>query len=146
MNEEEQKSFGFLLSRYFLHGFLFSIVFLLLVLGWAVVLIVLVAFGAIIGLILGLILLLFIIGGLNTFLMKEIWGLSVKGDWKSLLVHGLILFLVLFIVSIPSFVVNAVFPSIPIQIIVFIVYCFIDGYVARGVGGGWEEQTDYNSQ
>lgn len=114
MNEEEHKSFGFLLSRYFLHGFLFSIVFLLLVLGWAVVLIALVAFGAIIGLILGAILLLFIIGGLNTFLMNEIWGLSVKGDWKSLFVHGLILFLVLLIVGIPSFVVNALLPSIPI--------------------------------
>lgn len=146
MNEEEHKSLGFLLSRYFLHGFLFSIVFLLLALGWVVVLFALVAFGAIIGLILGVILLLFIIGGLNTFLMNEIWGLSVKGDWKSLLVHGLVLFLVLLIVGIPSFVVNIVLPSIPLQIIVFIVYCFIDGYVARGVGGGWEEQTGYNSQ
>jgi hypothetical protein len=72
-------------------------------------------------------------------LWKEFGVFNRKPIEKSLLIHGLVLFFVLLIVSIPSIVINFSMPSIPVAIVVFIVYCFIDGYVARAVGNMGEE-------
>jgi hypothetical protein len=43
-------------------------------------------------------------------------------------------------VAIPSFLINIVLPSLVTTIVLFIVYCFIDGFVAASVAGGWEEE------
>jgi hypothetical protein len=142
---EEQKPLSFLLPRYFLHGLFFNVIFFLLTIAWAILLAGLIIFGAIIGLIIGIIILFFIYGAINVFLMERIWDFRVKADWKSLLTHGLAMFFVLLIVSIPSIIINFLAPSIPVAIVVFIVYCFIDGYVAKAVGGMWEE-TDYGEE
>jgi hypothetical protein len=142
---EEQKPLSFLLPRYFLHGLFFNIIFFLLAFAWAILLVGLMILGAIIGLIIGIVILFFILGAINVFLMERIWDFRAKADWKSLLTHGLALFFVLLIVSIPSVVINFSVPSLPVAITVFIVYCFIDGYVAKAVGGMWEE-IDYGEE
>lgn len=127
------------LMKYFLHGILYSGFFLVLVFVWAVIFVVLVVIGSFIGFIIGVILLVFIIGGLNILLTSFIWSVSVKSDWKSLLVHGFVLIVVLLIASIPSIIINLIAPSLVTSIVIFLVYCFIDGFVSKNVALFWEE-------
>ena len=142
---EEQKPLSFLLPRYFLHGLSFNIIIFLLSFAWAILFVGLLILGAIIGLIIGIVLLFFILGAINVFLMERIWDFRAKADWTSLLIHGLALFFVLLIVSIPSLIINLLAPNLPVTIVIFVIYCFIDGYVARAVGGIWEE-IDYDEE
>lgn len=140
---EEDRSLGHLLPRYFLHGLLFSLILILLIFVWAFLAVALVFIGSILGLIIGIVLLFFIFGGINTFLMQEIWKISTKSGLLSLFTHGLVLFLVLLLVSIPSLIINFLAPNIAVSVILFVIYCFVDGYAAKAVGGNWEEeQTD----
>jgi len=142
VEEEEGYSWTSLLARYFLHGIAFSVLLLLLGFVWAVILVVLVVVGLFIGLIIGLIVLFFIIGGLNAFLTDFIWSIPVRSDWKGLLGHGFVLFLVLLIVGIPSYLVAIVAPGIVTSIVMFVAYAFIDGYVAKNVGKMWESEEE----
>ena len=130
-----------LLPKYFAHGLLFSAVNIMLTLVLAVLLPGLVIFGAIIGLIIGLLLLFLTEGAINSFLMGRIWNLAVRTHWTSLLAHGLVVFVTLLTVSIPSFIVNSYIPSWPVTIGLFLAYCFIDGYVAKTVGKNWVGQA-----
>lgn len=126
--------------KYFLHGILFSILLLVLGIFWLVIFAVLVAFGFIIGFIIGFFVLFLIVGGLNSFLTDMIWSIPVKTRWISLLGHGLLLFIVLIIVSIPQLIINIVAPNLAVQIVLFVVYAFVDGFVAKRIGGIWEEE------
>jgi vacuolar-type H+-ATPase subunit I/STV1 len=140
---EEDSSLGHLLPRYFLHGLLFSLILIILIFVWVFLTVALVFIGSILGLIIGIVLLFFIFGGINTYLMHGIWGISIKGNLLSLFTHGLVLFLVLLLVSIPSLIINLLAPNLAVSIVLFVFYCFVDGYVAKAVGGNWEEeQTD----
>jgi hypothetical protein len=78
--EEEQKTLSFLLTRYFLHGLFFNIIYFLLGFAWAILLVGLVIFGAIIGLIIGIVILFFILGAINVFLMERIWSFQPQAD------------------------------------------------------------------
>ena len=120
-----------ILAKYFVHGILFSAMFLVTVFVWAFIFVLLVIGGAFIGLILGFIVLFYIIGEINAFLADLIWDIPVTTDWKSLLLHGFALFFVLTIAQIPSFLVNFIMPSLATTIVLFIVYCFIDGFIAK---------------
>jgi len=139
MEEVTQAS---LLLKYFLHGISFSGLFLILGIVWAFIFVVLVVIGFFIGFIIGILLLFFIIGGLNTVLTDLIWGVPIKSDWKSLLAHGFVLFIVLLIVSIPSLIINFIVPSLVALIFMFIIYCFIDGFIAKSVAGYWQEEYE----
>lgn len=149
---QEQESLGFLLLRYLVHGLLFNMIFFVLSFVWLAIFVSLVILGAIIGLIIGIIVLFLILGAANSFLMGRVWGIPAKSDWKSLLTHGVALFLVLLIVSIPSVVVVFALPrtSLPTRVLVsaviFTAYCFIDGLVAKSVGNVWEEEIDSSEQ
>jgi hypothetical protein len=127
--------------NYFAHGILFSVITIFMTIVWIFLLVVLFIAGALIGLIIGIIILFFIYGGINTFLMNEVWGILTKDDWKSLLFHGFTLFVMLLLVSIPQIVINVLMQNVAMAIILFVVYCFVDGYVARNVGGGWEKEA-----
>jgi|YelNatPaOPRAMG01_1025707.scaffolds.fasta_scaffold03275_14 hypothetical protein len=139
MGEQPQ---GSLIPKYFLHGILFSILFLGLAFFWALILAALVAIGLFIGLIIGLLVLFLIIGGLNVALTDFVWQIPIKSDWKSLLAHGFVLFMALLVVSVPSIIIRLAIPSIVTTIVLFIVYCFIDGFVAKNIAGYWEEEDE----
>jgi len=128
-----------LLGRYFLHGILYSIISLGLVFVLAFVIVGLVVVGLWIGLIIGLVLLFLVIGGINVFLMNVLWNISVESNLLSLFFHGLLLGVAFLLVSIPVLIINMFVPSIATTIVLFIVYCFIDGYVAKNVATVWEE-------
>jgi hypothetical protein len=105
----------------------------------AFVIVGLVVVGLWIGLIIGLVLLFLVIGGINVFLMNVLWNISVESNLLSLFFHGLLLGVAFLLVSIPVLIINMFVPSIATTIVLFIVYCFIDGYVAKNVATVWEE-------
>lgn len=129
-----------LLLRYFIHGFAYSILMLILGVLWAVTFAVLLVIGSFIGFIIGLLVLFVLVGGLNSLLTDIIWSVHVKTGWTTILVHGLVLVIVLVIAGIPQLIVNLyVAPNLPTQIALFIIYAFIDGFVARKIGEQFEE-------
>jgi len=142
MVEENSKEslLRYLLPRYFVHGLLFSIFGLIIGIVLIIILLGLFVFGALIGLIIGLILLFLVFGAVNTFLMDRIWNIQVNENWKSLLVHGFALVIAFLVVSIPSFIISLYAASLPTTIVLFIIYCLIDGYVAKAVGSYWREK------
>ncbi len=129
-----------LLGKYFVHGALFSILGLALSFVWVAILIVLVMLGFIIGLLIGFVALFFIIGWLNSMLTSFIWHMSIKTDWKSILVHGLVLSIVFIIIHIPSIIINLAAPNVITVIVLLIIYAFVDGYLARHIGGIWQKK------
>ena len=133
-------SLGDLLLRYFLHGVAFSLLGTVLLLVWVMLLLFLVMIGWFIGLIIGIIALLLFISGLNVFLSGVIWSINVKTGVLSLLGHGLVLGLLQAVAHIPAIIVNLAIPSLASTIPVFVVYCFVDGFIAKSVAGWWEEE------
>lgn len=143
--ERKSHSWAFLLARYFLHGISFSALLAISLIVWSFVAAFLVVTGFVIGLILAFVVLFIIIGGLNIVLTESIWHVSIKQDWKDILVHGLLLSIVLSLAGIPSLIINFAVPSWITATALFVVYCFIDGFLARRVAFVWERQTSYDS-
>jgi len=138
VKENSKKSpFRYLLLRYFAHGLLFSVLGLIIGIVLGIILLGSIFFAALIGLIIGLILLFLFLGAVNTFLMKRIWGIQLKKNRMSVLDHGFALAAAFLLVSIPSFIIGLYAASLPMAIVLFIIYCFIDGYVAKTVGSYW---------
>jgi hypothetical protein len=141
-----------LLGKYFVHGILFSIIGLVFGFGSSGILMVLVQLDTIffisppvvwlarwgIGLLIGFVVLFFFMGGLNSMLTGFIWHVSIKTDWKTVLVHGLALSIAFIMVHIPSIVISPAAPSIVTVVVLFIAYAFVDGFVARHIAGMWQ--------
>lgn len=136
--------------KYFFHGIAFSFIMIFLAIVWVFILVALMMVGLFVGLeigiplffvglAIGILLLFFVVGGLNAVLISLIWKVEVKSDWKSVLFHGIVLFFAMLVASIPSIFVGFLMSDLTIRIVLFVVYCFIDGYVAKNVGCYWEQ-------
>ena len=129
------------ISKYFIHGFAFSVLFLILGMAWAFALAVLVSLGYVIGLVIGLGLLVFIVGFLNSEITGFLW-FTVETEFWSTLFHGGVLFGALLIVDgIFIWLPNMIFPSVYVQIITFIIGTFLSGLVGKKVAENWQEET-----
>lgn len=133
--------------KYFVHGVLFSLLYLVLGFFWIFILVLLVSVGFLIGFIVGFIVLFLIMGGINVFLESALWDVSVKGNLVSLLVHGFTLFVVLIIVSIPTLLLRTYTAELTavglvISAVLFVVYAFVDGFLAKNIGELWEEEFE----
>jgi hypothetical protein len=133
--QENRPSLGKSLLKYFEQGFLFSLIVLGLTVVWAVALVLLVLTGFIIGLIIGFVILLLMLGWLNAVLTNWIWKIPIEMGLVNLFGHGFVLFIALLIVRIPAIITNLAVPSTVTTVAVFLVYCFVDGFVAKNVGG-----------
>jgi len=142
MDEMADVPWGKTLLKYFAHGLAFSLLMAVMTIIWAFMSVILIMVGAIIGLILGFILLLFIVGGLNTFLTDLIWAVPIKTKWTSLLGHGFVLLLSLVVIHLPALAANYAMPGLATQIVLFIVYAFVDGFVAKKIAENWEESEE----
>lgn len=128
--------------RFFLHGLAFSLIMMVLALFWAFLALILGICGGCLGIILALVLLIYMMGWVNTWLMDLIWHRQrTDAEWWDPLPHGLLLLVVLFVLASPSWLLQSAFPEIDnwpfllIRISIFLVYCLIDGYAAYMVGG-----------
>lgn len=128
------------LAKYFLHGIVFSLLFVLLAIAWIFILVILVGLGFIIGLIIGLGLLFIIIGFLNSAITAYLW-FEMKTSFWDLLFHGLTLFIILLIangifITLPSLAL----PGVATTVITTIIASFVDGFVAKNVAGWWKQE------
>ncbi len=142
-------------ARFFLHGIALSA----LLLTFGLVGQVLVVFieltvidftGVIVGFIVALVLVglmtWFVTGGLNVLLTEYIWHVSIKKDWKRLLAHGFALTVALGLAeALPLETINLTIsglttPAVFLMLYSFLIilYCFIDGMLARRVAYIWE--------
>ncbi len=120
-------------KNYFLHGLVFSSLMMVIVIGWAFILAFLMAIGSIIGLILGFVFLVFLVGWLNVKLTKFFWHFDAGSERTELLFHGFVLLMALLLVGIPRLLVSQLLPDSITSIVLFIVYCFVDGYLAKNL-------------
>ncbi len=131
------------LAKYFLHGVTFSILFFVSAIVWGFVFGTLIVLGSFIGLIIGVVLLFLIVGGLNAFLSEAIWNLSIDYGWQNLLSCGFYLTAALILVHIPT-VYALIYepPSIIVSMVLFVIYAFIDGFLAKELAPIWEDKGD----
>ena len=141
----ERRSTGEMFGRYFVHGLFFSILMAVVLFAWAFVIVLLVALGSLLGLIVGFGLLFVFIGAINAFVTEKMWNIKMQTGLGTDLIHGLVLFLGLSIVSFPVYLVlDYLFPTVDITttIAVFIVQLLVlatvDGYIAKGIAGSFQ--------
>lgn len=128
------------ISKYFIHGFAFSILFSVMFILWIFIFAVLIVAGAIIGLIIGLGLLVLIVGYLNSEITGFLW-FEVDQEFWNLLFHGGVLFVALLAVNaIIIWVPTTIFPSVGVQIITLIIGSFVDGVVGKEIAAIWQEE------
>jgi hypothetical protein len=128
------------LLKYFIHGFVFSLLFFLLTIAWLFGMLLLIVFGSFIGLIIGAGILMLIVGCLNTFLTSLLW-FPVKTSFWSITGHGIVLFMVLLVVNgIFVTVPSLAFPGIAAGVFALIVGSLVDGFVCKKVASWWEEE------
>lgn len=125
---------------YFIHGFVFSLLFFGFFLEWTVFVAFLPSEVAMIGQALGLVALFFLVGFLNALVTGRLWFKVTYRLWD-LLFHGLILFGILY-------AINSIFiawpyessPGIPTAVIALIIAAFINGFLAKIVAGQWKQK------
>ncbi len=133
MDEVNQPSLPLRLLKYFIHGLAFAVLYFILAIIWAFIFAFLVIIGSFLGFIIGIVILFFFVGGLNTFLTQLIWSAHIRSDWLSLFIHGLGLFFVLLIVSLPMFFLFGTPYGLVLSIVLFLLYALIDGFIAKNI-------------
>jgi hypothetical protein len=128
--EEDQ---GKTLLKYFLHGLAYSLIMTGVAFVWAFILVLAAICGGLLGIILALGLLVLAMGAVNSFLADAIWEIKTESGVINYFVHGLVLFIFLLVASIPSTVITSATGSLILAVVMFLVYCFIDGFIARYV-------------
>ena len=127
------------LLRIYLHGLLWSVIFGIIIVGWAFLFVTLALVALFLGLIIAIVVLVYLMGLLNRGLSEWIWGLELMGDWLSNFIHGVFLAIMLAIIHIPiGLTLVLLFPSLPDVIAMLLptllIYPFIDGYFAWVIG------------
>lgn len=107
---------------------------------WVFIAVMLTVAGLFIGLIISLAILFYLIGGLNAVLTDLLWSFQVKTRWVNLLGQGFVLFFVLLLAHMPAFVVSSAVPNLLMNGVLFIVYAFVDGFIAKQVAD-WSKST-----
>jgi hypothetical protein len=134
------------IARYFVHGILWSIAFTFVVLVWISIFVGLLFMGYIawwffiLALVVGFPLLFLLIGLVNSAITNIVWGREVNLGLISNLIHGFVLFIALLIAQIPGSLINGFLPNPVTVVAVFILYCFIDGFVAKSLAAGLVEK------
>jgi|GEM_PF-2260187 len=139
---EERKGLNYSKNtKYFLHGLGLTAIMFVVIIGWVFILIPFAICGFCFGIAIAFGILVYVMGWINTWLMGVIWGTErLKEEWWGPLVHGTLLFIVLLILSMPWYAVQTVIPELNdwpyllISIVVFLIYCFIDGVAAYYIG------------
>ncbi len=121
-------------GKVFLHGVLFTLLFIVFWFGWAFATLILVSIGSIIGLGLAFGLLCLGIGGINAFLGVQLWKVEADTSFWSLFFHGLVLFVILlFAGGLTTFLPNLVFPGVATSVISIVITSLVYGLVGKEV-------------
>jgi hypothetical protein len=110
-----------------------------LTLGYVFILAALIMIGWLLGLIIGLVGLFFMIGVVNMLLTALIWNVDTKTNGRDIIAHGFALGIILLVAHLPSYAVINIMPNLILAAILFIVNCFLDGFLAKRVSVYWED-------
>jgi ribosomal protein L37AE/L43A len=120
--------------RYFLHGFVFSLLFIPLEIAWMFAAVFLTSVGFIIGLVIAIGLLFLGIGYLNTLVAGFVWGYAFDNEFTEVLVHGFVLSLIFLGIGL---VVSWPLMAYASNWIVFVaralIFCFLYGIAGRSI-------------
>lgn len=120
------------------HGIGLSVLMFILVVGWAVILMILVALGSILGLLIGLGVLALGLGYINSLLADAVWEMKTDETLSSKFFHGVLLFIVLLLVNLPWIAINYYTQHWLMTVFLFIIYVPIHGYVGKRVAEVFE--------
>ncbi|MGQ4912346.1 MAG: hypothetical protein ACP6KW_09280 [Candidatus Thorarchaeota archaeon] len=155
-----EKAFKQYIPKYFVHGLLFSALVTLgnvlvatMSLGLVSIVAALAAFtGELVGwvaaaflLIVVFILILLVLGLVNTILARALWKASPSMNWKTQIGQGFVMLLLLFIFGLPSILLDTFVPIsdvtlwIATTVVRVVVYAIIYGYTGRWVAYGFTE-------
>ena len=141
MEDSEHDTLWSMLLMYFFHGILFSGIYIVMFFLWSLMLVALLVVGLLIGMLLGFVVLFLVIGLINTFLMGFLWREERDYEWRTLFKHGFALFFVLWIASVPTFLLTYFIPGFLTNLIAFVINCFLFGFLAKIVGERIEESS-----
>ncbi|NHI90346.1 MAG: hypothetical protein EAX87_12540 [Candidatus Thorarchaeota archaeon] len=130
--EKRQEETSIIVAKIYGHGFLFSLLSLIVVILFAFLASFLSFFGGIIGLILSFVLLCGMIGSVNIGLASALWDIKCKTEMKSVFAQGGVIFLILLAMSV-IFLPVAFLPYQIVLLLDFLVYPFIYGLVFRNI-------------
>ena len=114
------------------HGFIFSILSLLIAFLFVFLVVFLTFFGGLVGLILSFVLLCGMVGYANIGLANVLWGIKCKNEPQSVLAQGGVIFMIMIVMSL----VFLPFTLLAFQIVLlldFLVYPVIYGFVFRRI-------------
>jgi len=121
---------------YLLHGFGLSLALLTFSLIWELLDRTLLICGAWLGLIVGVFLFVIGVAWMNALITEWMWEIPVRMDWKSTASHGLLLFILMQVSAIPSYIIQDYYPGIS-SIIMFLAFCPIYGFLGKLVAGSF---------
>lgn len=138
--EFDQMPRGKKIGKYFLHGISYTLIAMVIFFGWIFVGITLILLGSLIGLILAFVLLIFIVGAINTFVSSLVWGFSMKTSLGSIFLHGLVLCLTFLVVSLLTiFPLYLLGHNLIYVVLLEIGLCFVNGFIGEKVAQLWTE-------
>jgi len=129
--------------KYFLHGIIFSVFFLVLEFIWTFVIILLVGLGFIIGFIIGMGLLFLIVGFINMSLGFYLWNIETEMGFWNIFFQGLALSMTLLLIGglITYFLPTYVFSGIGTLMVTFILRTFLNGFIGKYVASWFGQMT-----
>ncbi|TLZ43528.1 MAG: hypothetical protein E6K19_07025 [Methanobacteriota archaeon] len=132
-------------AKYLLHGTLFAIVTDVFAIFWAFIFLFLAIIGSLLGIILGFVLLFVFMGFANSIVTGLLWFPVRKGFWIYLAQGFLLGIAIVVIELLPLLLFVSELTALDLtgrillQIVLFILYAFIDGYLGKAIGGIWKE-------
>jgi hypothetical protein len=133
-----RESWTKLIFKYFVHGFFFTFLITLLIIGLFFVAAVLMLLGGILGLIALAIGIMVLFGVANNLINRAVWGDSMNWSIPALLIHGLGLFVAILIINcVIVLLPQLLFPGLITTLVTFIPACILDGRVCRSIAERW---------
>jgi len=136
-NTNQKSSVKRIVAKYFIHGILFSMLFLVFQILWGSIAVFLAGSDLILGLLIGFWLLVPIVGFANSVITSLLW-FKVEISFLGTMAHGFVLLIILFIVNVIVILVPyLVFPGTVTSVVTLIIASFPDGLVGKTVAEWW---------
>lgn len=147
LNKREQKVDNEI-PRLMAHGFIFSLLSLVIYFIFVMMLIVFASAGGIIGIIIAFVVLVEMIGGVNKALAEALWQIKCRPGQGNLLGHGGLLFFFLLITGLMGLPLSVILTMMGYavyiigQVLYLLIFSLIDGFVCRLVALQFEIGRD----
>jgi len=147
LNKREQKVDNEI-PRLMAHGFIFSLLALVIYFIFVMMLIVFASVGGFIGIIVAFVVLVEMIGGVNKALAEALWQIQCRPGQGNLLGHGSLLFFFLLITGLMGLPLTIILTMMGYtlyiigQVLYLLLFSLIDGFVCRLVALQFEIGTD----